>query len=1165
MIDKTRRPEGLDEERLAAQVADLADQVARGEAPDLGLLRVIDPGGTEALERLLHTVRLLSELAGEEPTGEYPVYSPPPSNALGDFELRREIGRGGFAVVYEARQLSLGRRVAVKVLNPASRLDPRQLRRFEIEAHAAAALQHPNIVPVIAYGDEGGVPYLAMRLIEGWNLARVVRERRERSGGGLPPREAAELARQAAEALDYAHRRDVLHRDVKPSNLLVDADQRLWVADFGLARVRGDSDLTASGDVLGTLRYLSPEQASGRRGVVDGRSDVYALGATLYELLTLRPVLDGDDRAEILVRILSEEPRFSRKLDAAIPLDLKTIALKALAKDPAERYAMAGEMAADLALFLADQPIRARPPTVAARAARWARRHWKAAAAAGLMVALSFIGVLAASLRSNALLRVVNQELQTEKDRADRHAREAWDQARLAERHAVGAQLRLAAQAIDSAQPERAQEILRDLPTDAGGDVRRSFVWRYLWRRARRDVVVLVGPMANFGEMTLSPDGKTLATTDPSEGLVLRDAGTGGRIHSLATGSSLLGKPAFSPDGSLVATDERTTDYDAPEGFSIWEVASGRRLARLPMGRESRLLCYFPSGGTFLGLGHRDKSAPARLVRVWTLADGPEHPRLLEQFEALPTLAFNDNRDGGELLTYEDRSTVLLRDAVTGKPVRAFRLDAADGNIAAAACSARAEIVAAVSESPWKLTLWDGRTGKRLAGHPVPPHIDRLSVSPDGAAIAAIDNRQGVFLINRVRGVPQPIVPGTVDRFRISKMSFSPDGSRFATAMSERSREGDPAQISIWETATGRPLAKFPGRAEALRNLIFTPDGRSLLISSRSSVRRWRLATGDDDGDRQPAGHKNEAWGVAFSPDGRTLATGSDDMVPDPTIKLWDQATGRLTQAWMGGEGTVASLAFSPDGRLLASGHISETKHVRIWDVATGRRIATLVGHTDRVRAVAFARDGGMLASTGSDGTIRLWDVASWREREVLRGHADTVHALAFSPDGRMLASAGNDGDIRLWDLSSGNGSGRLSRVLPNRANLMALAFSPDGRMLAAADTLGSIAVWDPDRSILIRTIHGEGDEVRQLAFAPDGTALAAAGIKGQIRFWDPVTDQELLSLSADRARINGLAFSPDGGILASCSHDGAVRLWRAEPIEAGPALSFRETIGERQ
>ena len=226
--------------------------------------------------------------------------------------------------------------------------------------------EHPNIVPVIAYDHVGDVPYLAMRLIEGRNLAVIVRELRERAGYGVPPCEAAELGLQAAEALDYAHQHDVLHRDIKPSNLLLDDNGLLWLADFGLARVQGSSDLTATGDVIGTLRYLSPEQARGRRGAVDARSDVYALGATLFELLTLRPVFEGDDRAELLVRIASEEPHFSRRLDGAIPFDLRTIVLKALAKDPADRYQTAGELAADLSRFLANLPIRAQLPTLMA-------------------------------------------------------------------------------------------------------------------------------------------------------------------------------------------------------------------------------------------------------------------------------------------------------------------------------------------------------------------------------------------------------------------------------------------------------------------------------------------------------------------------------------------------------------------------------------------------------------------------------------------------------------------------------------------------------------------------------------------------------------------------------------------------------------------------------
>ncbi len=387
--------------------------------------------------------------------------------------------------------------------------------------------------------------------------------------------------RQAAEALDYAHRNEVLHRDIKPSNLLVDADHRLWIADFGLARVRGDSDLTASGDVIGTMRYLSPEQAQGSRGAVDGRSDVYSLGATLYELLTLRQVFEGDDRAELLMRIIAEEPVSPRRLDPAIPLDLETIVLKALAKDPAERYATAGDLAADLTRFLAGQPIRARRPTWAGRGVKWARRHWKAVAAAGVMTAVLLIGLAAAGWWSNARLRTINQRLEAEIDRADRNAREAQDHARNSERHALGAQLRLAAQALDAAQPERAQEILRDIPLNAGSEAPRSFVWRYLWRQARREVVVLVGPtraLRRHGPLARRQTAghHRWIGGPPALGCRLRRMDSRSRPVS-----GRMGEPSFSSDGTLVAAPDRSTDRTSSDGFSIWEVASGRRLVRL--------------------------------------------------------------------------------------------------------------------------------------------------------------------------------------------------------------------------------------------------------------------------------------------------------------------------------------------------------------------------------------------------------------------------------------------------------------------------------------------------------------------------------------------------------------------------------------------------------
>jgi eukaryotic-like serine/threonine-protein kinase len=470
-----------DDPRLRAAVQEYLRELESGRRPDRHEFAARFPGLEEAmlpyldaLDMVRAAAPLLHSSSGErvEPAAAEPI----PAEPLGDFRIVRTIGRGGMGVVYEAVQRSLGRRVALKVLPFAAALDAKQLQRFQNEAQAAAQLHHPNIVPVYFVGCERGVHFYAMQLIQGQNLAALLEDLKSheasRGPAANPPvfgpapapahpgadtcaavaadlstqrsershaffRSVAPLIEQAATALDYAHGLGIVHRDVKPANLLLDGRGNVWITDFGLAQFHADAGLTQSGDLLGTLRYMSPEQAGGQRALMDHRTDVYSLGATLYELLTLRPIFDGADRHLLLHQILQEEPRPPRSIDRSIPPELETIVLKAVAKAPAERYASAREMADDLQRFREDRPIRARRPSLAEKATKWARRHRPvvASALAALLLTLAALTVTTVLIaRAYDRERQKAREADEQRERADENFRKAWQAVNLLER-----------------------------------------------------------------------------------------------------------------------------------------------------------------------------------------------------------------------------------------------------------------------------------------------------------------------------------------------------------------------------------------------------------------------------------------------------------------------------------------------------------------------------------------------------------------------------------------------------------------------------------------------------------------------------------------------------------------------------------------------------------
>jgi len=582
------RPLGEDT-RVAALLEGYFEAMLAGRAPDRRTFLAEHADVADALREGLRGLELIQGAGPCEAPARAPAEPddrPAEGRELGDFRILREVGRGGMGVVYEAEQLSLRRRVALKVLPFAGVLDGKQLQRFRNEAQAAAQLHHNHIVPVHAVGCERGVHYYAMQLIEGQSLATAIADLKSRAGSdgdarADPPsplsshssnrtrgylRMAANLGMQAAEALDHAHQLGVVHRDVKPGNLLLDATGKLWVTDFGLARFRGESNLTVTGDVVGTFRYMSPEQALAKRVPVDHRTDIYSLGVTLYELVTLEPGVTGEDPQEILHGIVFTDPPRPRRVNPAVPEELETILLKATWKDPAGRYETAQEMADDLRRFLEDRPIRAKPPTRLQRAAKWARRHRGLVGAGALCACLLVAGLVA------GILLLAREEGRTE---------QAYD---LSEEN-----LQVARQVIDQLLLRVSQEELPDVPRTEM--LRRDLLAQALdfYRRLERrypDDLQLARDVANtwrrfgnhqrkLGELDAAEDSLGEAVRR-AEGLVARhpeDAESRGLLASAWTDRAKLRSHA----GRL---DEAERDYRAALDASL-ELGMGDQLASL--------------------------------------------------------------------------------------------------------------------------------------------------------------------------------------------------------------------------------------------------------------------------------------------------------------------------------------------------------------------------------------------------------------------------------------------------------------------------------------------------------------------------------------------------------------------------------------------------------
>ncbi|MCI0542103.1 MAG: protein kinase [Verrucomicrobiales bacterium] len=1012
--------------------------------------------------------------------------SPPHAGSLaqfGDYELLEEISRGGMGVVYRARQLSLDRLVAVKMILFGAQASAEQVRRFRTEASAAGCLQHPNIVAVHEVGLHENQHFLVMDYVDGPSLARLVQDR------PLSAARAANYVKAIAEAVQYAHERGILHRDLKPSNVLIDSEDRPRVVDFGLAKrftsdpqlSTQDSQLTLSGQVLGSPSYMPPEQAGAGRGKVGRYSDVYSLGAILYHLLTGRPPFQAETVPQTLRLVTDAEPLSPRMLNPGVPQDLETICLKCLEKEPSRRYQAAQEIVEELGRFLNDELILARPVNPTEKAWRWCRRKPVIASlAAGLVlaIAIGFGGVLW------QLRRVQQEQL-------------------IVRRNLYTADMKLALQAWEEGNLQHAQNLLRAHLPKAGREDLRGFEWRYLRNLCQDESKY---SFTNFTHevraVAYSLDGGLLAVASGKTVTLLDVAGRrvvsvlpepGGWITALAFSPSATNVLATAVDFAE-ATDRsgvtralKTSQWPITPGgnsvIKLWNVATKEWIATFPGHTAEIASIAFSRDGKTLASASWDNT-----VRVWDIVS--RNPIRTFRENRSPALGAALTRDGNTLVLEDGHGNAGSWDVATGRKTAEYEIGPMAW-VLAVALSPGEDTLAMVSNDGhvWLSNFPARRRRSALTGHQGPIESVAFAASGRLLATAGADNTVRVWDVAAERQVA--LLRGHAAP--VTSVAFAPDGETLVSGGLDRT-------VKVWDAAGRTNANLLKGPPKWTDAVAFAPDGKTLASVDYTPplVRLWDLPSRRSLGDLR--GHSDVARCAAFSPDGKTLASGSHDR----TVKLWDVLT-RTNTASLSNEFAVCSVAFSPDGNTLAAaGH-----GVAFWDVASRQTVKGLIGDTRGVYFVTFSPTGGQVAAGYSDGRVGLWDFASRRLLASFKRHNSQVKSLAFSHDGALLASGSHDATVVLYDTANRE---YLETLRRHTFIVHGVAFSPDNKSLASASWDGTVKLWNLASRQLALTLRGHPGPVAGVAFARDGNLMATCGEDYDVivRLWPAASFAEI-------------------------------------------------------
>lgn len=979
---------------------------------------------------------------------------------FGDYELLEELGRGGMGVVYKARQKSLGRTVAVKMILAGQYANKEFVTRFRAEAAAAAVLQHPNIIAIHEVGVQDGQHYFSMDYVPGRTLGEIVRQ------GPLPARKAASYLKTVAEAICYAHEQGILHRDLKPANVLIDGLDQPHITDFGLAkRLTPDSSgapahysLTLSGQVVGSPNYMAPEQATGRHHRITRRTDVYSLGAMLYHLLTGRPPFVGETIAETLRQVETVDPVLPRLLNPGVPRDLETICLKCLEKDPVRRYPTTQTLADELGRFLDRKPILSRPIGPVGKAWRWCRRKPVIATLSATTVLLLLVVAIGSPF---ALFHVNKHRHRAEQNAGDLRLSLYAAQMNQAFRARDVGNLNVAQALFDAQRPEPGETDLR------GTD------WRWLWALCRSEAKAVLptqGEWLTFAAEP-SPDGQWVAMAGSSTNIAVHNLDLPSQPQILRghTRPFLNFAPlAFSPDGQRLASASGGffQERGSCELF-LWELATWKKT--ILEGHTVWLLAVaFSLDGKLLASASLDGT-----VGLWDV--GTRTAITMLRGHRGPVFGVAFSQDSKSLFTAGEDGTVRHWDVGTCQEISQpfqhelpvwFVAVAPDARTIATACTDN------------HLRLWD-TTSRQLRQLRYSPgeRVMAPAFSPDGRLLA-FGTGNNIRIWDFAAERERTVLRGSAGIIR--SLRFTRDGRELFSA-SEFDRP------MVWTLDRPEKLTTLRGFREGIRSMMVSPDQKLLLVGSGDFIEPERsaevlvfdlasqkpalpplnhpaavnslsmsadgnlLATGCQDRSVRvfgmPEGRllrtltnaaNNKTDSLLFSPDGRTLVTcgGSPEQVA-----VWDTATWQSKSLLSELPGGPQGCAFSPDGTLLVTPMVGAWAIV--WDMPSGTTNQPL--KLDKpARGAAFSWDGTMLALfTYFD--IHLFEVKGWRPVETLRGHQHVLNQVTFAPDGKTLASVGIEGALRLWSVPA---RAEVAALYDHLDSAQTVAFTADGQWL---------------------------------------------------------------------------------------------------------------------